>query len=333
MYWKIHSILYTFLELFLIYIYKIMQKISVVGHKNPDTDCTLSAIIMAEFLQKKWYNANPYIQGKLNNETLFILSKLDISEPEIKTSFEVEIPVALVDHNEASQAPDNISELDIQYVVDHHKIDFSSHSPIYLRFEPLASTASILYKMFYESGFEISQKTAQIMLACIISDTLLFRSPTTTLEDREIAAKLQEISWIQDIEVFAMEMFTAKSNLWDISSEELIQYDYKEFDWNGTKGGIGTLETTDPGYAMNRKQEIIDGMQKMKQERNLDFIMLSIVDILQEENSTILCDDNDCRIVEHVFGSKAENNQVSLGNRISRKKQIIPDLSEYFSKK
>ena len=164
-----------------------MTHIQVIGHKNPDTDATLSAIIMADYLTQKGYSAIPYIQGDLNKETLYLLETLGIKEPEIKSELNPELPVALVDHNEASQAPDNISELQVEWVVDHHKINFSSQSPLHIRIEPICSTASILFKMYRESGLNISKEIAQMMLACIMSDSLLWKSPTSTDEDRAIA--------------------------------------------------------------------------------------------------------------------------------------------------
>lgn len=131
----------------------------------------------------------------------------------VQTIFDPNIEVCLVDHNEASQSIDNLSECTITWLIDHHKIDFKTSSPLYMRVEPLCSTASILYKMYIEAGFEISQKVATMMLACIMSDSLLWKSPTTTEEDKIIASKLQQISGISDLEAFAMPMFHAKSDL------------------------------------------------------------------------------------------------------------------------
>ena len=308
-----------------------MQKIAVIGHKNPDTDATLSALIMAEFLEKKWYEATAYIQGELNKETLYLLETYNISYPEIKTTLDTDIEVCLVDHNEASQAPDNLSELNVTWLVDHHKINFETNTPLYMRIEPICSTASILYKMFIEAGFEISKETATMMLACIMSDSLLWKSPTTTAEDKEIAAKLQEISGINSLEDFAMPMFNAKSDLGDMPVKDLIQYDYKIFELNGRKCGVGTLETTNPWYGLGRKDEILTWMQELKSEESLDFIMLSIVDILEEKNTTIVLDGVDTEIVETVFQTTVSDNLADLGARLSRKKQVAPDLTEYFN--
>lgn len=308
-----------------------MIDISVVGHKVPDTDCVLSAIIASDYLSKKWYNPSVYMQGELNKETEFLLEQLGIQKPEIKTSFEAGTRMCLVDHNEDFQAPDNISELDIAWVIDHHKLNFQTATPIYARVEPICSTGSILYKMYKEAGFEVTKEIWTMMLACILSDSLLFRSATTTKEDTILAKELQEITGIENLEDFAMPMFNAKSDLWDMAVEKLIKYDYKEFDFNGTKAWIGTLETTNPGYALGRKEEILSGLEKIKNDDNLDFILLSVVDIIWEKNTTIVLDGKDSEIIEQVFSTTVENNLADLKNRLSRKKQVVPDLTNYFA--
>lgn len=309
-----------------------MNEIKVVWHKVPDTDCTLSAIIMADYLEKKWYKAEAFIQWKLNKETEYLLEKLNIEIPEIKTSFPTWTSVCLVDHNETFQTLDNLSELNVEFIVDHHKIDFSCPSPLNMRVEPICSTGSILYKMYKEAWFEISTSIADMMLSCILSDSLLFRSATTTKEDTILAKELEKLSSINDVNKYAMSMFEAKSDLWDISIEDLIKYDYKEFELNWQKIWIGTLETTNPWYGLWRKEEILPWLELIKKESNLDFIMLSVVDIIWEQNTTIVLEWKDSEIIEEVFNCKVENNLADLKNRLSRKKQVVPYLTEYFNK-
>jgi len=309
-----------------------MKEIKVIWHKVPDTDCTLSAIIMADFLEKKWYKAEYFIQGNLNKETEFVLNYFWIKTPEIKTSFEAGTRVCLVDHNEKSQSLDNLEELNVEWIVDHHKFDFKSASPLYIKAEPICSTGSILYKMYKENNFEITSNIADLMLTCILSDSLLFRSATTTKEDTILAKELKQISSIENPEEFAMQMFNAKSDLWDISVEDLIKYDYKEFDFNWIKAWIGTLETTNPWYALWRKDKILEWLKAIKQKDNLDFIILSIVDIIWEKNTTICLDWKESEIISEVFNTEIKNNLADLKNRLSRKKQIVPELTKYFEK-
>lgn len=311
-----------------------MIDIKVVWHKIPDTDCTLAAIVLADFLNQKWiYKATPYIQWKLNKETEYLLELLNINIPEIATSFPAWSIVALVDHNEQFQTLDNLSELEVEYVVDHHKIDFSTSTPVNIRMEKLCSTCSVLYKMYKAEWFEITKEIWTMILAWILSDSLLFKSATTTKEDTIIAEELKLITWISNFEAFAMPMFDAKSDLWDIEIEELIKYDYKEFELNWTKAWIWTLETTNPNYALWRKDEILEAMQNIKNRDWLNFILLSVVDIIWERNTSIVLNWDDTKIIEDVFWEKVENNLVDLKRRLSRKKQIVPDLTNYFSQK
>jgi len=309
-----------------------MREINVVGHKVPDTDCVLSAIIACDYLEKKGYHkATPYIQGELNKETEFLLKELNIEKPQVKTSFPTKSNICLVDHNEEFQTLDNLSELNVEWVIDHHKLKFETPTPLNMRVEPICSTGSILFKMYKEAGFEVSKEIGTMMLACILSDSLLFRSATTTKEDTILAEELKEITWIDDFEKFAMPMFNAKSDLWDMEVEKLIKYDYKEFDFNWTKAGIWTLETTNPAYGLWRKEEILEGLEKIKKEDNLDFIMLSIVDIIWEKNTTICLDWFESEIISKVFNTEVIDNLADLKNRLSRKKQVVPELTKYFA--
>ena len=309
-----------------------MKEINVVGHKVPDTDCVLSAIIACDYLEKKGYHkATPYIQGELNKETEFLLKELNIEKPQVKTSFPENTNICLVDHNEEFQTLDNLSELNVEWVIDHHKLKFETPTPLNMRVEPICSTGSILFKMYKEAGFEVSKEIGTMMLACILSDSLLFRSATTTKEDTILAEELKEITWIADFEKFAMPMFNAKSDLWDMDVEKLIKYDYKEFDFNWTKAGIWTLETTNPDYGLWRKEEILKGLEKIKKEDNLDFIMLSIVDIIWEKNTTICLDWKESEVISKVFNTEVIDNLADLKNRLSRKKQVVPELTKYFA--
>lgn len=305
-----------------------MKKIQVVWHQNPDTDCTLSAIITAEYLNNLWYEATPYILGSLNNETLYLLEKYGIKTPQLQTSLDTEIETCLVDHNESSQSADNMTDLNVTWLVDHHKMKFESDLPLNIRTEPLCSTASILYKMFKQANIEISQNTAVMMLACIMSDSLMWKSPTSTEEDKVIADDLQKIAGIDDIESFAMAMFDAKSDLWDISILDMIQYDYKVFEFWDKKVGIGTLETTNPWYALGRKEEVLTWFHELKKEQGLDMAILCVVDILNETNTTIVWEGEDAEYLAEIFNTSVEDNLADLWNRLSRKKQIVPVFQE-----
>lgn len=309
-----------------------MIDIKIFWHKNPDTDTVCSAVILSEYLNKKWYNSTSYKLWELNNETAYLFNMLVVKIPETISSLPAWTRVALVDHNEKAQSIDNIDELDIEYIVDHHKFSVTTSNPVNIRAEKLGSTASVLYKMYKESGISISKEIGTLMLAAILSDTLLFRSATTTKQDTIIAEELKSITWISDFKEFMNPLFEAKSDLWDMDVIDLIKYDYKDFEVAWKMIWVWTLETVNPSYALWRKEEILKWLKKIKVDSKLDFIMLSVVDIFWENNTTIVLDWIDSKIIEEVFNTKVIDNLADLKNRLSRKKQVVPQLTEYFNK-
>ncbi len=309
-----------------------MIDIKIVWHKIPDTDATLWAIIFSDFLNKKWlYNATPFIQWELNKETEYLLNTLNIEKPAVKTNFPSWTKVWLIDHNEKFQTLDNIDELKIEWVVDHHKVNLNTNTPLNIRMEQLCSTCSILYKMYKENNIKLTKDIAKMILAWILSDSLLFKSATTTKEDIIIAEELKSITWVTNFEKFAIPMFNAKSDLWDMLAKDIVKYDYKEFEVNWIKVWIGTLETTNPWYSLWRKDELLRAMSEIKEESNLWFILLSVVDIIWENNTSFVLDWKDSEVIENVFNVKVKNNLANLKRRLSRKKQIVPELTEYFN--
>lgn len=307
------------------------MKVVVFWHKNPDTDSILSAIIYTEFLNSIWFEAQAVKLWELNTETKFLLEVFWEQDLQLVNTLPAWTLVALVDHNEKTQTIDNIDELDIHSVVDHHKFwSFSTNKSIFVRTQPLCSTCSVLYNMFIQEWVSITQRIAKLMIAWIISDSLYFRSPTTTEIDKEIVESLNQIAQIPNLEDFSMQMFNAKSDLGDISIHDLIKLDYKEFDFNWIKMWIWTIETTNPSYSLNRKQEILKWLEEIKSQNWLDAILLSIVDILNEKNTTIVLGDKEQEIIKNVFWENTQDNIANLWNRISRKKQMVPQLDSYF---
>lgn len=312
--------------------------IYVLWHQVPDTDAITSALIYAHYLNLIGIEAQAIALGHINNETRLVLNRLGIAHPDIMTSLPDESVIALVDHNESAQSIDKRSQYTIHSVVDHHKLgDLETSSPILLRFEPLASTNSILYKMYVERLLTISPEIATLMLAGILSDTLHFRSPTTTDEDKAIALRLQAMTTIVDLEEYAMDMFAAKSDLGDISAYGLIKTtDFKDFlfsnpNWSH-KCGVTCIETTNPEYCLNRKDEILSELTSIKTKEWYDSLLFCIIDILHETNITLIASDTEATIVHNVFGVSTHDWLAQLGNRISRKKQIVPALQAYLEK-
>lgn len=198
-----------------------------------------------------------------------------------------------------------------------------------MRLAPLASTNSILYDMYQEAGVTITPTLATLMIGGILSDTLHFRSPTTTDRDKIILEKLNTIAQIPDIEAFAMAMFSAKSDLGDISAYDLIKkVDAKDFNFGTDKALVACIETTNPDYCLNRATEIRETIRTIKQSEGYDFVLFCIVDILNERNTTIIADAIEAQVVQKVFEADTVDGLADLGDRISRKKTIIPPLEE-----
>lgn len=305
--------------------------IAVFGHTNPDTDAITSALVYASYLNKTGIAAQAYRLGELNNETAFVLKSAGVAAPEYAASLPAGTVVALTDHNESGQSIANLAELKVAYVVDHHKVSLSSSEPVYLRFEPVGCTATILTKLYRENNVALDVWEARLLLSAILSDTLHFRSPTTTSADQEIAAYLSQIAGISDVKAYALEMFAAKSDLGDTAADKLLKMDYKVFKFGGQPYGLGVMETTNPGYAFGRKAELLSAMQDEKDEQNLAGIFLSIVDILEETNKTLVLSQQEADLIGQVFGANTEDDIADLGNRISRKKQIVPAFEAHFA--
>ncbi|AZI42527.1 manganese-dependent inorganic pyrophosphatase [Deinococcus psychrotolerans] len=306
--------------------------ISVFGHLNPDTDAITAALVYAHFLTRTGTPATPYRLGELNHETAYVLREAGVNAPDLLAALPVGSSVALVDHNESAQSAPNLAELDVRYVVDHHKLgDLSTAQPAFLRFEPLGCTGTLLLKLHREAGLSVEPTDARLLLSAILSDTLQFRSPTTTDTDRDAAAFLAPIAGISDVEGYAMQMFAAKSDLGDMPADKLLKMDYKVFPLGSETWGIGMVETTNPAYVFGRQAELLSAMQAEKAASKLSGILLGVVDILNETNRTLIVSDTEAEVVQAAFGVPTEQHLADLGKLISRKKQIVPALEAYFA--
>lgn len=305
--------------------------IYIISHKCPDTDSIIASIVYQTFLSKLWKESKAIRLDELNNETKFILDKLWVATPELLRELPEWSKIALVDHNEESQSIENINKYEITAVIDHHKIWWFKTSWVpFVSVQPLWSTNSLLAKMFKFNWFEIDKVTAQLIVSAIVSDTMWFRAPTTTDFDKKITEELNLIAWFWDLNAYGMEMFKAKSNLWNISPDEILKVDYKEYQFWDKKLWLSVLETTDPWYALWRKDEILWAMQKMKNSW-YHFVSLSIVDILSQTNKTIVPWEYEAWIFENLLSWKTEWNICDLWNKVSRKLDIVPVLTKYFS--
>ena len=300
-----------------------MENILVFGHKNPDTDTIMSAIAMANLEGKKGNNAKACRLGNINKETKFALEHFKQEEPELIENVAEGQEVILVDHNEFGQSIEGIENSKILRVVDHHKIgDFKTSEPLYYTAMPVGCTATIIFRMYEQEKIEIEPKIAGLMLSAIISDTLLFKSPTCTKQDVEVATKLAEIANV-NVNEYGLNMLKAGTDLSDFSPAELINIDSKPFTTNGVKYQVAQVNTASIEDVLKGKVELENAMEEFIKENSEDLFVLLITDIL-ENNSQILVVGSRKDIVEKAFEVKLEDNMAFLPGVVSRKKQVVP---------
>ena len=300
----------------------------VFGHKSPDTDSTGSPIVWAWYLNEiKGIPAKPVLLGEPNTEALFVLDKWDLEKPEILTELESDTKVVIVDTNNPAELPDNINDANITGIIDHHRLvaGLETRGPIEINIQPLACTATIMYKMIGKDWAQAPRGVKAAALSCILSDTLEFRSPTTTQEDRAIAHDIAQDLGV-DITDYATEMFAAKSDVSAFSEAELLRMDSKGFDLDGTTLRVSVLETTSPAPLLERKDALMAEMPKVAEADGAAQVLLFIVDILKEEATLLVPNDMVKHIAEQSFGAEVSGDTVVLPGVMSRKKQIIPNL-------
>ena len=304
-----------------------MEPIYIFGHKNPDTDSILSALVLEAIAKTMGVkNVKAYRLGEINKETKYVLNYFKIKEPELLERIEDGAQVILVDHNEFSQSVEGIENAKIIRVIDHHKIsNFETHEPLFYFAMPVGCTATILYEMCRTSNIKIDKITAGLMLSCIISDTLLLKSPTTTDKDKEAVEKLKKIAEI-DIDEYGINMLKAGTDLSDFSPEKLINIDSKPFTTNGIKYQVAQVNTVSIEDVLKDKEAIEKAMQNFMKENDVSLFVLLITDILENNSQIIALGKQE--IAETAFNVKLENNMAYLKGVVSRKKQVIPNLDK-----
>ena len=300
----------------------------VFGHKSPDTDSTGSPIVWAWYLNEiKGVAAAPKLLGEPNTEALFMLERWNLDKPEIIDGIAADAPVVIVDTNNPAELPDNINDADITAIIDHHKLvgGFETKGPIDITIRPLACTATIMYDLMGDAVAKMPEAIKGAALSCIISDTLEFRSPTTTDRDREVVEALAADLGV-DVAAYASEMFEAKSDISAFSDAELIRMDSKAYEVDGTKFRVSVLETTAPKLVLDRKDSLMASFKDVAAEDGVDEILLFAVDILNEEATLLVPNDLVKGVAEKSFGATVSGDTVVLPGIMSRKKQIIPNL-------
>ncbi len=300
----------------------------VFGHKFPDTDSVGSAIIWAWFLNEvKGDDAEAVLLGEPGSEAAFVLDRWNIPKPRIIESLDPGQPVVIVDTNNPAELPGGIDEADIRAIIDHHRLagGLATKGPIDVTVRPLACTATIIHDLMGPSASELPPWVKGIMLSCILSDTLEFRSPTTTEQDRSLAEELASDLGL-DLSAYAAELFAAKSDVSEFSDRELVRMDSKEHEVGGTKLRVSVIETTASGTVLERKDGLLAAMEEVAEEDGVDQVLLFVVDILDEQATLLVPNDVVRGIARNSFGAEAVDDTVVLPGVMSRKKQIIPNL-------
>ena len=302
------------------------MSILVFGHKNPDTDTICSAIAYAELKNKLGKDVKAVRLGEVNEETKYALNYFKVEKPELVENVAGR-EIILVDHNERTQTADGFEEAKVLELIDHHRIsNFNVDEPLYARVEPVGCTATIILKLFKENGLTPSKETAGLMLSAIISDTLLFKSPTCTQCDAKAGKELAEIAGV-DLKEYGLEMLKAGTALGDKSEAELLNMDMKIFEIDGTKIGVAQVNTVNEAEVLERKEKLLAEIDNIIAKEGLKFFMLAITNILTNDSAALISGDgND--VVEKAFGEKVDSNLVTLKGVVSRKKQIIPPLTK-----
>jgi len=300
----------------------------IFGHKSPDTDSTGSPIIWAWYLNEiKGGAAKPVLLGEPNTEAAFVLTRWNLDKPEIISAVEAGTPVVIVDTNNPAELPADINAADITAIIDHHKLvgGLETKGPIDITVRPLACTATIMVDLMGDDATKMPDAIKGAALSCILSDTLEFRSPTTTEHDKAVAEKLAAELGV-DIAAYASEMFEAKSDVSAFSDAELLRMDSKEYTVDGTAFRVSVLETTAPKLVLDRKDSLMASMVDVANEDGADQVLLFVIDILNEQATLLVPNDLVKAVAEKSFDATVTADTVVLPGVMSRKKQIIPNL-------
>ncbi|MDT0748424.1 manganese-dependent inorganic pyrophosphatase [Staphylococcus chromogenes] len=303
----------------------------IFGHQNPDTDAITSAIIMADFEHLHGNNeAKAYRLGDVAPETQYALDYFKVEAPELLSDDLTDQDVILVDHNEFQQSAETIEKATVKHVIDHHRIaNFETAGPLYYRAEPVGCTATILYKMYNERGYEIKPEIAGLMISAIVSDSLLFKSPTCTEQDVNAARALASIADV-DVDQYGLDMLKAGASTKDSTEAQLLNKDAKSFNIGESTVRIAQVNTVDIDEVMQRQEALENAMNKEIADENYTSFILVVTDILNSD-SKILVAGADTDKIASAFNTTLDNNTAFLPGVVSRKKQIVPQVTDSLS--
>ena len=296
-----------------------------VGHLNPDTDSIVAPIGAAAY-----YHGIPARTGKINQETQYLLNKTQYPAPMLIEDFRNK-DIAAVDFNQRTQAPPQFQDGNLVEIIDHHALGdapLTVDHPIAITIRPWGSTSTIIADMFIQNRKPIDARLATLLLGGILSDTLEFRSPTTTTRDHEVAAYLQTTAGIDDVHGLAMELLTAKSNVEDLTATEILTNDIKVFTINDRRLGFGVAETLSVEPILARRDQILKAMVDYKQREQLDLLYFCVIDTLNLNSTLLLVGNEEKALAQKAFKSEVADGTMYLPGLVSRKEQFIPMLTK-----
>ncbi|MFT6248899.1 MAG: manganese-dependent inorganic pyrophosphatase [Cognaticolwellia sp.] len=303
-----------------------------VGHKVPDSDSICSAIALSYLKTTIGEDVRPARLGELSPETAFILEKFGLEKPELKLSYADTDGIYVVDHSDRIQGPDDIDDSTVLGIIDHHKLgDITTSTPLEIWVRPVGCTNTIIKMMYDFHDVEIPKNIAGAMMCAILSDTVIFKSPTCTTADIKCVEALAEIAGIEDYKGMGMEMFTVKSSVQGTPVRDLVLRDFKDFNMSDNIVGIGQLEVIDLALFDEMKADLHADLQAVKEESKRHTVMLLLTDIMQEGSELLVVSD-DTSIIEKAYDISLVDNKAWLPGVMSRKKQVVPPLQDTFAK-
>ena len=308
-----------------------MTNILIFGHKNPDTDTICSSIVYNNLKRLQGMDTEAVRLGEINDETKYALEYFNVRLPRLVEEVEEGQHVILVDHNEFQQSANGIEKAVVREVIDHHRIaNFETAAPLYYRAEPLGCTATILKKIYEEQSVHIDKQMAGLMLSAIISDSLLFKSPTCTLQDKVAAEELAKIAEV-NAEEYGLAMLKAGASTTDKTAETLISLDAKEFVLGADKLVVAQINTVDANEVADRKEELEAAINAELASKGLSAYVFVITNILTSDSEVLVLGEKQDKVAQ-AFGKTLENDFMILEGVVSRKKQVVPQITEEFSK-
>ena len=308
-----------------------MSKVFVTGHKNPDTDSICSALGYAALKRGLGVDAVAIRAGEVNKETQYALDYFKVEAPELVQSVEEKQPIILVDHNEEGQAVDGLAAADLQGIIDHHRLGgINTANPIFVHIEPVGCTATIVAKMFDRWQVELTKEIAGLLLSAIVSDTVLFKSPTCTQQDKDAAEKLAGIAGV-DLKEYGMAMLKAGADLGDLTPAQIAKTDSKPFSFGSYKAIVSQISVMDTADILAKKAELTAAMNELCKAEGYNLALLMVTDIMEESTALVFVGEPK-QLIADAFGKDASGDSIYLPGVMSRKKQIVPQLTEAAAK-